>query len=58
MIVLGIDGGASKTHAVLADERGRVLGVGHAPARVSAEPRTHYQSVAGIAQEWRIRYNR
>jgi N-acetylglucosamine kinase-like BadF-type ATPase len=30
MIVLGIDGGASKTHAVLADERGRVRGVGHA----------------------------
>jgi len=30
MIVLGIDGGASKTHAVLANERGRVLGVGHA----------------------------
>ena len=30
MIVLGIDGGASKTHAVLADERGRVCGVGRA----------------------------
>jgi len=30
MIVLGIDGGASKTHAVLADEQGRVRGVGHA----------------------------
>jgi N-acetylglucosamine kinase-like BadF-type ATPase len=28
MVVLGIDVGASKTHAVLADERGCVLGVG------------------------------
>jgi N-acetylglucosamine kinase-like BadF-type ATPase len=28
MIVLGIDGGASKTHAVLADEQGHVQGVG------------------------------
>ncbi len=28
MIVLGMDGGASKTHAVLADDRGVVLGVG------------------------------
>jgi N-acetylglucosamine kinase-like BadF-type ATPase len=28
MIVLGIDAGGSKTHAVLADERGRVLGAG------------------------------
>ncbi len=30
MIVLGIDGGASKTHAVLLDENGHVLGVGRA----------------------------
>ena len=30
MIVLGVDGGASKTHAVLADEQGHVLGVGRA----------------------------
>jgi N-acetylglucosamine kinase-like BadF-type ATPase len=30
MIVLGIDGGASKTHAVLADGEGRVCGVGRA----------------------------
>jgi N-acetylglucosamine kinase-like BadF-type ATPase len=30
MVVLGVDVGASKTHAVLADERGRVLGVGWA----------------------------
>jgi len=30
MIVLGIDGGASKTHAVLVDEKGKVQGVGHA----------------------------
>jgi N-acetylglucosamine kinase-like BadF-type ATPase len=30
MIILGIDGGASKTHAVLADEQGRVRGVGRA----------------------------
>ncbi len=28
MIVLGVDGGASKTHAVLADEHGVVVGVG------------------------------
>lgn len=28
MIVLGMDGGASKTHAVLADEKGAVVGVG------------------------------
>jgi N-acetylglucosamine kinase-like BadF-type ATPase len=30
MVVLGVDVGASKTHAVLADEAGRVLGVGRA----------------------------
>ena len=30
MIVLGIDGGASKTHAVLADGQGNVVGVGRA----------------------------
>ena len=30
MVVLGVDVGASKTHAVLADERGCVLGVGWA----------------------------
>ncbi len=30
MIVLGVDGGASKTHAVLADGEGRVRGVGRA----------------------------
>ena len=30
MIVLGIDGGASKTHAITIDETGRVLGVGRA----------------------------
>ncbi len=30
MVVLGIDVGASKTHAVLADENGHVLGVGRA----------------------------
>ena len=30
MIALGVDGGASKTHAVLADDQGRVLGVGRA----------------------------
>jgi N-acetylglucosamine kinase-like BadF-type ATPase len=30
MVVLGIDGGASKTHAVLADVKGHVLGVGRA----------------------------
>ena len=28
MVVLGVDGGASKTHAILADEGGRVLGTG------------------------------
>jgi len=28
MILLGVDVGGSKTHAVLADEHGRVLGVG------------------------------
>jgi N-acetylglucosamine kinase-like BadF-type ATPase len=30
MVVLGIDGGASKTHAILIDEQGRVCGVGRA----------------------------
>lgn len=30
MIVLGVDGGASKTHAVLIDDRGQVCGVGRA----------------------------
>jgi N-acetylglucosamine kinase-like BadF-type ATPase len=30
MIALGVDGGASKTHAVLADDQGRVVGVGRA----------------------------
>jgi len=30
MVVLGIDVGASKTHAILADERGHVLGAGRA----------------------------
>jgi len=29
-VVLGVDGGASKTHALVADQRGRVLGFGEA----------------------------
>src|SRR5690349_2961737 len=45
MIVLGVDGGGTKTHAMLVDEHGKVIGVG-------IGRQSNYQ-VSGL--EWAIR---